>query len=1327
MSRSNLKILGLVIFVAGIISFVMCKKDVENAQIPQSVFDMVSEPETFKEIPRQDRIEEIISDTSYWKRYDELPDDWDKPSRSADLDTCHTYNVLWNCKTVKVSASENPDDFAMVDPQASVLWPGNLVQGASLESGVPTSIPVSVTKRQPGNISLAIVSSSGEVGDPMFMTVDKMQFSSVNQAMNDILRGYSGTGPARYVFDYKFIENSDDLEFNFNASFKGFGASARAKLSTNYFEKNTIILLKFHQSYFTMVYDDPAGLDGVFTPDISVNDLRNYTGNGNPICYISSVTYGRIFYVLYESSASKDSLEAALNLAYSGFGADAAAEAKLSCINTLQKTTASVFLLGGNASNSFTHITALNLESIIDFLNSGTNFSAQNPGAPISYTVKYLKNAQLVRMNNTLGYEVDRCVPEMTKKECPELPQLTTMEVTTYTHNTATMGGNIKLEGVPPYYERGVVYFPVQDPDNPKKEIISGSGVGSFSRNISGLIPSTDYYVKAFATNTEGTAYGEQVRFTTEKDLPRVETSQVTTYTASTANLGGNIVSTGNPPYFERGVIYDTSQNPEIDNPNKTPISGTGTGSFNTTVSGLVPNTPYFVRAYAINADGVSYGKQEPFRTLDGKPAVTTNPVSNLTSTSVTFNGSITDAGTPAYTKRGFFYGTTKEPTTNETQVSGNETGDFYTNITELTVNTTYYVRAYVTNTAGTSYGKDVEFKTGLQLALTTNDVTVYDGRTATLGGNITNQGTPQYIERGVVHSTNSNPEIGGSGVIKTIIPGFGTGPFEINVSGFTPLTQYFVRAYAINADGTKYGDPQKTFTTKGILPTLTTNEAGNVTHNSATLGGNITDVGIPAYIEKGVVYANSSPPSTANDKKVVQSTGSGTGNYSVPVTSLTPNTTYYVQAYAINTSGTSYGTSVPFTTVGGLPILTTNDATNISARTAILNGYVTDIGTPAYYERGFVYGTNSNPTITNSTPIQVSGSGIGDFSVSVSNLNPVTVYYVRAYAINEIGVGYGDPQKSFTTLVDGVYYRDANGIIQLRPQPLNPVYESTTTLSGSSNGGWYYLTDGVTVDTRITVSGNVHLILTDSYNFTASEGINVTGSGNLTIYGQELGTGSLTAIGSSGNAGIGGNVNESNGIVTINSGNVTASGGSAENGGTGGNNYGGVGAGAGIGGGGGSGGGTGASGSTGGGGGTITINPYHGDLYISGKAPGSGGSGGGFMANAGGGGGGGSAAIGGGGGGGGGGIVWASMMTGHNGNDGSTASSYYSDGGRGGDGGRRSDMFQTNYGGAGGEGGTKGTYNGPTNKDVVISTLKDGSVRVEIKRNKSLVFNSVK
>ena len=206
MSRGNFKIFTLVIlFVAGMITIKSCKKDNDNGQVSQNVVDLVSEPNVFPVAKTWARMEETVpgSERNWTVGSNTPPDGYEGIKKTSGVE-CFVYNTEWNCKAVKVSASENPEDFAMINPLADVLWPGNLVQGKSLESGVPTNIPVSVSKRQPGNISLAIVSSAGTIGAPMYRMVDKMQFSSVNQAMNDILRGYDGTGPARYFFEYSF-------------------------------------------------------------------------------------------------------------------------------------------------------------------------------------------------------------------------------------------------------------------------------------------------------------------------------------------------------------------------------------------------------------------------------------------------------------------------------------------------------------------------------------------------------------------------------------------------------------------------------------------------------------------------------------------------------------------------------------------------------------------------------------------------------------------------------------------------------------------------------------------------------------------------------------------------------------------------------------------------------------------------------------------------------------------------------------------------------------------------------------------------------------------
>ena len=295
----------------------------------------------------------------------------------------------------------------MFDPLSSVLWPGNLVQGKSISSGVPTSIPVS--KRKPGNISFAIVSPDKEgVINRYYRTVDKMQFSYVNQAMNEVLSGYGGNGYAKYYVDMDFVETASDFNFKLKAGYSGGPIKASTAFGTNWSEKKSRILVKLTQQYYTMVYDDPEGISGVFTPDITVNDLKNYCGNGNPMCYISSVTYGRVYFLLYESTASKKELNAALNFAYNGWSSiDISSESDYNKV--MSHTAIRLLQIGGDAADGLNTATAPDLQKIQTFLSKGANFSPQSPGAPISYTIKYLKDASMVRMNNTMEYEAEQC------------------------------------------------------------------------------------------------------------------------------------------------------------------------------------------------------------------------------------------------------------------------------------------------------------------------------------------------------------------------------------------------------------------------------------------------------------------------------------------------------------------------------------------------------------------------------------------------------------------------------------------------------------------------------------------------------------------------------------------------------------------------------------------------------------------------------------------------------------------------------------------------------------------------------------------------------
>jgi uncharacterized protein (TIGR02145 family) len=193
---------------------------------------------------------------------------------------------------------------------------------------------------------------------------------------------------------------------------------------------------------------------------------------------------------------------------------------------------------------------------------------------------------------------------------------LTTNTVTGITGSTATVGGNITSDGGGTVTARGVVYGTTPSPVISHSILSIGSGTGAFSGTISGLSPNTTYYVRSFATNSAGTAYGNEVNFTTGATVPTISTSAITTISNNSAVGGGNVTSDGGSPVTARGLVYGPSSSPTLSN--SVLNIGSGTGAFSGTISGLSPNTTYYVRSFATNSTGTAYGNEVSFTNLCG-------------------------------------------------------------------------------------------------------------------------------------------------------------------------------------------------------------------------------------------------------------------------------------------------------------------------------------------------------------------------------------------------------------------------------------------------------------------------------------------------------------------------------------------------------------------------------------------------------------------------------------------------------------------------------------------------------------------------------------
>ena len=323
------------------------------------------------------------------------------PSKALPDDVHDDGSAIVICKQVKHRLSGNLDDLLILSPIHSVVWPGALVKAdQDLVRGTPTPIQC---RRAPVWLSVDLPGIGGRgvfaVDDPSQGTVQ----AAIDRALdywndNQYQEGY--VSKARSKYTSTFVYSAEQLAASLGLSYWSLKGSLSTQFQMATTQESTVAMVLFKQVFYTVSFDPPSHPGAVFHPNVTLDDVRNQMSGEAPPAYVSSVDYGRILMLQIETSANtlRTEIEGALKYL------SAQAKASAAYQKTLEKSKVTLITIGGNARVNTSAVDATRIEDLHAVIQ-GKNalYSKNNPGQPIAYTVRFLKDGRFAKM----GYSTD--------------------------------------------------------------------------------------------------------------------------------------------------------------------------------------------------------------------------------------------------------------------------------------------------------------------------------------------------------------------------------------------------------------------------------------------------------------------------------------------------------------------------------------------------------------------------------------------------------------------------------------------------------------------------------------------------------------------------------------------------------------------------------------------------------------------------------------------------------------------------------------------------------------------------------------------------------
>ncbi len=313
-------------------------------------------------------------------------------------------NTRYNCTYHQMQGVEQHQALVTFDPNADVLWPGSLVQGASTTSGIldPIQLP-----RAKGTITLSNINATGS-DENYSRTVGEMTHANVQEAIGDILNSAEDLDfAAKMNFVMHRAYSLEEAAYSVGLDVDWM-VDVEAQFNKTSWTESTNLFVRFDQAYFTASFDAPTSPQSVFAPSVTVDDLKDVMGAGNPPEYVASVVYGRTLLMRIESTKSQEEVEMALKASFDSKVISGELELSAEHKQTLDESKITIFALGGSGED-VAEIASGGAGALRDYLVDGANFSPSSPGVPISYTLRYLKNSQAVKVASATEFTIPEC------------------------------------------------------------------------------------------------------------------------------------------------------------------------------------------------------------------------------------------------------------------------------------------------------------------------------------------------------------------------------------------------------------------------------------------------------------------------------------------------------------------------------------------------------------------------------------------------------------------------------------------------------------------------------------------------------------------------------------------------------------------------------------------------------------------------------------------------------------------------------------------------------------------------------------------------------